>query len=62
MENYPAIHQIKIAQTQAFTVDNVVQKFNTGIPSAFNFGVQVSIFVIATLLAITYIQFLLNRD
>jgi hypothetical protein len=66
MENNPAIHQIDsrdlIAQSQNFTVEAVTQKFTTGVPQAFNFGAQVSIFVLATLLAITFIHFLLNRD
>ena len=61
MENNPAIY--KIAQTyQPLTVDSVTTKFTQGVPQAFNFGAQVSIFVLATLLAITFIKFLLNRN
>lgn len=62
MENNSAIYKIAQAPPSAFNVENVITKFNTGVPTAFSFGAQVSIFVIAVLLAITFIQFLLNRD
>ena len=61
MENNPAIHKIAQANT-GFTVDNVVTRFNSEVPQAFSFGAQVSIFFLATILAITFLQFLLNRD
>lgn len=60
MENNSAIY--KISQSTGFTPENVTQKFTTEVPQAFNFGAQVAIFVLATLLAITFLQFLLNRD
>jgi hypothetical protein len=63
MESYPTIHKITIAQqSSALTVDTVVERLGSGVPQAANFGFQVSIFFFAVIMAIAFVQFLLNRD
>ena len=59
MENYQSILPIA-PLAQFYTVENIQSKFQTEVPKAATLGIQVSIFVLAVLMAITFIKFFLN--
>ncbi len=58
MENYQSI--LPIAPLGQMTVENVQTRMQTDAPKAATFGIQVSIFVLAVLMAIAFLKFFLN--
>jgi ABC-type transport system involved in multi-copper enzyme maturation permease subunit len=62
MENSTNVLQIAQAPSNTNTIDYVTYKFVNDAPKAATFGIQVSIYVLAVILAISFIRYFLNRN